>query len=87
MANGRTTTSKSAQQVRFPNESAEYRRARDILRKAEIALRRQIEAVAQLPQAGIESVAYVPGPYSNQEGLLYEFDQHYLGALDAPLDA
>jgi phenylpropionate dioxygenase-like ring-hydroxylating dioxygenase large terminal subunit len=48
---------------------------------------RQDWHVCELSQAGIESVAYVPGPYSNQEGLLYEFDQHYLGALDAPLDA
>jgi predicted dithiol-disulfide oxidoreductase (DUF899 family) len=35
-------------QVRFPNESAEYRRARNILLEAEMALRSQIEATAQL---------------------------------------
>src|SRR6202140_5401718 len=51
MADGNTATSKSLHQVRFPNESAEYRRARDVLREAEIALRRQIEATAQLRRA------------------------------------
>ncbi|MBC5806198.1 MAG: (2Fe-2S)-binding protein [Candidatus Eremiobacter antarcticus] len=48
---------------------------------------RQDWHVCELSQAGIESVAYAPGPYSNQEGLLYEFDQHYLAALGPPLDA
>jgi predicted dithiol-disulfide oxidoreductase (DUF899 family) len=42
--------------VRFPNESAAYRAARDQLLEAEIALRRQIEAVAAqrraLPSGG-----------------------------------
>ncbi|MBO0736785.1 MAG: DUF899 family protein, partial [Alphaproteobacteria bacterium] len=32
----------------FPNESAEYRAARNALLDAEIALRRQLEAVAAL---------------------------------------
>jgi predicted dithiol-disulfide oxidoreductase (DUF899 family) len=43
--------------VRFPNESAEYRVARDQLLEAEIALRRQTEAVAAqrrtLPPGGV----------------------------------
>jgi predicted dithiol-disulfide oxidoreductase (DUF899 family) len=42
--------------VRFPNESEEYRRARDVLLVEEIELRRHIERVAaqrrQLPQGG-----------------------------------
>jgi predicted dithiol-disulfide oxidoreductase (DUF899 family) len=42
--------------VRFPNESAEYRRARELLLVEEIELRRHIERVAaqrrQLPQGG-----------------------------------
>ena len=36
----------------FPNESAEYRSARIALLDAEIALRRQIEAVAAQRRAG-----------------------------------
>src|ERR1700676_2264518 len=42
--------------IRFPNESEEYRRARDVLLAEEIELRRHIERVAaqrrQLPQGG-----------------------------------
>ena len=67
MADGNTATSKSAQQVRFPNESAEYRRSRDVLRQAEIALRRQIEAVAQL-RRGLPLGGEVPEDYVFQEG-------------------
>lgn len=37
--------------VAFPNESAEYRAARDMLLDAEIALRRQTEAVAAMRRA------------------------------------
>jgi predicted dithiol-disulfide oxidoreductase (DUF899 family) len=37
--------------IRFPNESAEYRAARDKLLEAEMALRRQTEAVAALRRA------------------------------------
>jgi predicted dithiol-disulfide oxidoreductase (DUF899 family) len=33
---------------RFPNESAEYRKARNELLEAEVALRRQLENVATL---------------------------------------
>jgi len=49
--------------MRFPNESAEYRDARDKLLEAEIALRRQIEAVAAqrraLPLGGLVKEDYV----------------------------
>jgi predicted dithiol-disulfide oxidoreductase (DUF899 family) len=42
---------------RFPNETPTYRKARDRLLKAEVALRRQVEAVAKLrrglPQGGV----------------------------------
>ena len=41
-------TMKTLHRVRFPNESAEYRRARNTLLEAEIALRSQIEATAKL---------------------------------------
>ena len=40
-----------ASQVRFPNESAEYRRAREALLAEEIELRRHIERVAELRRA------------------------------------
>src|SRR5690348_2366152 len=47
----------------FPNESAEYRSARNALLDAEIALRAQIEAVAQqrrqLPPGGVVPEDYV----------------------------
>ena len=48
--------------VRFPNESDEYRRARDALLAEEIELRRQIERVAEqrraLPPGGVVSKDY-----------------------------
>ncbi|MBL6600956.1 MAG: DUF899 family protein [Alphaproteobacteria bacterium] len=48
--------------VTFPGESAEYRAARDDLLKAEMALRRQVEAVAAqrraLPLGGLVEKAY-----------------------------
>ena len=31
--------------------------------------------VCELSQAGIASPAYLPGPYSNREDLLYAFDR------------
>ena len=43
---------------------------------------RQDWHVCELSQLGIESHSYTPGPYANQEGLLYQFDQHYLRALE-----
>jgi predicted dithiol-disulfide oxidoreductase (DUF899 family) len=48
--------------VRFPNESDEYRRARDVLLAEEIELRRHIERVAEqrraLPPGGVVSKDY-----------------------------
>src|ERR1700736_1460376 len=52
---------------RFPNESAEYRRARNSLLEAEIALRRQIEAVAAQRRA-LPPGGEVPEDYVFQEG-------------------
>ncbi|HEU4557769.1 MAG TPA: DUF899 family protein [Longimicrobium sp.] len=49
--------------TQFPNESAEYRQARNALTDAEIALRRSMEAVAQarrdLPPGGVVPEDYV----------------------------
>jgi Rieske 2Fe-2S family protein len=42
---------------------------------------RQDWAVSELTQRGIASRVYVPGPYSQQEGLLSAFDRHYLQAM------
>jgi Rieske 2Fe-2S family protein len=42
---------------------------------------RQDWAVSELTQLGLASRAYSPGPYSNSEGLLYAFDQHYLQTM------
>ena len=36
---------------------------------------RQDWAVCELSQAGMTSRAYVPGPYSTREDLLYAFDR------------
>lgn len=38
---------------------------------------RQDWAVSELTQRGVASRAYIPGPYSQQEGLLHAFDQYY----------
>jgi Rieske 2Fe-2S family protein len=43
---------------------------------------RQDWHVNELTQLGIASRAYVPGPYSAQEGLLAAFDRHYLQIMD-----
>jgi predicted dithiol-disulfide oxidoreductase (DUF899 family) len=59
--------SKSLHKVRFPNESAEYRRARDRLLEAEIALRRQVEAVAELRRR-LPLGGEIPEDYVFQEG-------------------
>jgi predicted dithiol-disulfide oxidoreductase (DUF899 family) len=67
MADGNTPGSKSSHQDRFPNESAEYRRARDGLLEAEIALRRQIEAVAAQRRA-LPPGGEVPEDYLFEEG-------------------
>src|SRR5579864_1753281 len=44
---------------------------------------RQDWHVCELSQLGIESRSYTPGPYANQEGLLYQFDQHYLKVMES----
>ena len=67
MADVKIPGSRSSPQERFPNESAEYRRARNSLLDAEITLRRQIEAVAAqrraLPLGGA-----IPQDYVFEEG-------------------
>jgi len=42
---------------------------------------RQDWHVSELTQHGLRSRAYVPGPYSNAEGLLHAFDLHYLDVM------
>ncbi len=42
---------------------------------------RQDWRVNELTQLGLKSRAYVPGPYSNAEGLLAAFDSHYLNLM------
>jgi Rieske 2Fe-2S family protein len=42
---------------------------------------RQDWHVNELSQLGIASRSYSPGPYSQQEGLLYVFDRHYRQAM------
>jgi phenylpropionate dioxygenase-like ring-hydroxylating dioxygenase large terminal subunit len=37
--------------------------------------------VCELSQAGIQSRAYTPGPYSPNEGILQAFDKHYLSVI------
>jgi Rieske 2Fe-2S family protein len=43
---------------------------------------RQDWHVNELTQKGVESRAYVAGPYSNAEGLLAAFDRHYLRVME-----
>lgn len=43
---------------------------------------RQDWHVNELTQKGVESRAYVPGPYANSEGLLAAFDRHYLRVME-----
>ena len=52
---------------RFPNEGAEYRRARDDLLRAEIALRKQLEDVAALRRT-LPLGGAVPHDYEFEEG-------------------
>jgi predicted dithiol-disulfide oxidoreductase (DUF899 family) len=58
-----TEKTKTLHEVRFPGESPQYRQARDELLKAEVDLRRQIEAVAvkrrKLPLGGVAPRDYV----------------------------
>ena len=42
---------------------------------------RQDWKVCELSHAGIGSRAYVPGPYSSNEGILQAFDRHYLRTI------
>ncbi|HLW37438.1 MAG TPA: aromatic ring-hydroxylating dioxygenase subunit alpha [Candidatus Eremiobacteraceae bacterium] len=44
---------------------------------------RQDWHVCELSQLGVQSRAYTPGPYANQEGLLYQFDRNYLKAMES----
>lgn len=43
---------------------------------------RQDWHVNELTQKGVESRAYVPGPYAHGEGLLAAFDRHYLRVME-----
>lgn len=43
---------------------------------------RQDWHVCELSQQGVSSRAYAPGPYAQAEGLLWQFDQEYLRALE-----
>jgi predicted dithiol-disulfide oxidoreductase (DUF899 family) len=58
-----TEKTKTLHEARFPGESQQYRQARDELLKAEVELRRQIEAVAakrrKLPLGGVAPRDYV----------------------------
>src|ERR1700681_1029197 len=67
MTDGNTPKPIPSHRDRFPNESAEYRRARDGLLAAEIALRRQIEAVAAQRRA-LPPGGEVPDDYIFEEG-------------------
>ncbi len=44
---------------------------------------RQDWHVCELSQAGVESHSYTPGPYANQEGLLYQFDRYYMSVMES----
>jgi Rieske 2Fe-2S family protein len=44
---------------------------------------RQDWHVNELTQKGVESRAYVPGPYANAEGLLGAFDRYYLQSMES----
>jgi len=44
---------------------------------------RQDWKVCELSHAGIASRAYVPGPYSSNEGILQAFDEHYLSVIES----
>jgi Rieske 2Fe-2S family protein len=44
---------------------------------------RQDWHVCELSQLGVQSKAYAPGPYANQEGLLYQFDRYYRSVMES----
>jgi predicted dithiol-disulfide oxidoreductase (DUF899 family) len=67
MADRNSPQPKPSRQERFPNESGEYRRARNALLESEIALRRQIEAVAAQRRA-LPPGGEIPEDYVFQEG-------------------
>jgi predicted dithiol-disulfide oxidoreductase (DUF899 family) len=60
------TTAVFTSSIRFPNESAAYRRARDKLLAAEHALRRQVETVAAL-RRGLPLGGAIPEDYVFEE--------------------
>ena len=66
------TASQTLHGLRFPGESAEYRRARDELLQAEIELRRQTERVAaqrrELPLGGVVPTDYVFDEWDDAAG-------------------
>ena len=43
---------------------------------------RQDWRVCELSQLGVESRVYTPGPYANQEGLLFQFDRYYRSVME-----
>ena len=43
---------------------------------------RQDWHVCELSQLGVASRVYTPGPYAQQEGLLWAFDQYYLEVMN-----
>ena len=65
-------TAQTLHGLRFPGESAEYRRARDELLQAEIELRRQTERVAaqrrELPLGGVMPTDYVFDEWDDAAG-------------------
>ena len=65
-------TAQTLHGLRFPGESAEYRRARDELLQAEIELRRQTERVAaqrrELPLGGVVPTDYVFDEWDDAAG-------------------
>src|SRR6516164_1559494 len=62
-----TDTASEIHGLRFPNESAAYRKSRNELLRAEMALRREIEAVAAKRRA-LAPGGEVPQDYVFEEG-------------------
>ena len=86
------SVSQSLQHIHFPNESPQYRRARNVLLEQEMELRRQLERVAAqrraLPPGGAIPEDYVfeaPGARGRPKRVrlseLFEPRQGYLGDL------
>ena len=72
-----TAAAKPLHDVRFPGEGKAYREARNALLKAEIDLRRQIEAVAALRRK-------LPPGGAVPENYVFEEDSAPLGGVSAP---